>query len=611
MTPPLERVLARLPKAVHPEVSEALRSPSWRSIRRALSALAACPQGPCARIHLLCSFNVEPVLPALQLGLRCIPCAPELRAAPLDTIEQELLDPASAVYQGQSLATVILWRPEELLPDLFFPASAAPASGPGARAREIIARIQQIVQAAAKHGASPVFVSTLPMPPACGSALQSAALPGGLAQTLCEINAAILQLGSAGSRVHALDLNRWAAGFGAGFYDAQMDFMARQPFTTEAALSLGFFLGRNLRPLLVPRRKVLALDLDNTLWGGILGEDGPAGLKVGREFPGSVFSRIQREVLELKHQGVLLVLASKNDPAEARQAMASLPDMTLRWEDFALAKASFNPKYLALREAASELGLGLNSFAFLDDSDFEREQMQAFNPEVEVLNSRGDALHMLACLQAADTFDTHHISDEDRHRHADYALRSARSAPPQDNLETFLASLGLRARIQPLAPETLPRVAQMLGKTNQFNLTTRRHSLDEVQRLAALPGAICLTARLADKFGDQGLVGVLLCEPGPAARSLCVDSFLVSCRALGRGVEDVLWAELLGRASAAGVERIDAQYLPTAKNGLAARLYDRLGLARTAESAAAVDYVLQPVRPAAFPAWITVDRPSL
>jgi FkbH-like protein len=592
-------------------MAEAVNSPTWIKVRRALSAFDLCPpeqQGPEGTIHILSSFNVESIESALRLGLRCIPCRPQLSIAPLDTIEQQLLDRNSAVYQGRKLATVILWRADELLPDLQYPASSAAAQKGSRRGAELQARITKMVETYLEIGSAPLFVATLPLPAALGGALAGSRLRSGVSKTIAELDATIFELGSRDSRVHVLDLNWWSAQEGWTHYDLQMDFLAKQPLTLHAAISLGFFLARNLRPLIVPRRKVLVVDLDNTLWGGILGEDGLPQLKLGHDFPGNIFLRIQREIRELRHQGVLLVLVSKNDELPASQAMEKLPGMLLRWEDFVCRKINFNHKYLNVREAAAELGLGLDSFALIDDSDYDREQIKAFNPEVLVLNDESNPLHMLASLLQTDAFDVHQVTEEDLQRHREYELRSARSTPAKGNLEEFLSSLELRAVLQPVDAHNFDRVVQMLGKTNQFNLTTRRHRLEDVKRLTSQPGSVAVALRLVDKFGDQGIVGVLLAVPEDNAASLTIDSFLVSCRALSRGVEEVLWAELVNRAAADGMRRIHGHYLPTAKNSLVANLYDRFGLTRTCEANTSIHYVLEPVQPIAFPAWITVDK---
>jgi FkbH-like protein len=609
--PPPDPLISRLPESVREAVSNAVWEGTLGAVQQALSSFETCPadaQGPEALVQVLASFEVESIEPALRLGLRCIPSRPKLRIAPLNTIEQEVFNKTSPVYTEHSLATVVLWRADELMPDLFHPASSAGGPQGAFRDSELIARVERMVGAYVESSAVPLFLGTIPLPAALGGApLGSRPLPE-LARAISTFNASVLGLGARHPRVHALDVNWWAAQEGWGHFDLQMNFMAKQPLTAKAAISFGFFLARSLRPLIVPRHKVLAVDLDNTLWGGILGEDGIGQLKLGHDFPGSVYLRIQKEILELKHQGVLLMLASKNDEASVRQAFEQLPNMLLRWNDFVCRKINYGEKYSSLRAAAAELGLGLDSFAFLDDSDFEREQMKTFNPEVLILNDFGSALHMLSRLRQTDAFDVLQVTQEDLMRHREYELRSARSVPAEGNLEEFLSSLHLKAVLEPVHSPNFARVVQMLGKTNQFNLTTRRHQLDELERLTAKPGAVGMALRLIDKFGDQGIVAVLLAVPDEDAGGLTVDSFLVSCRALSRGVEEVLWAELVKRAAASGVSRINGHYLPTAKNGLVAELYDRFGLKRVKKTEAGSDYVLEPVVPIAFPAWIAVER---
>ena len=614
MCPTLESLVWRMPDAVRAAVAAALREGTLIKVREALAAFEGVPgesQGPEAGVQILSSFQVESIEPALLLGLRCIPVRPKLRIAPLNTIELELMNPKSVVYQQRSLANVILWRVEELLPELWYPFSAAAARGILPRVEELQERIRTMVRTYLEVASAPLFLPTLPVPAAFGGGILGCRVPRGISQAIAQFNLGIFELGALDARVHVLDLNWWYAQQGAPHYDVQMDFMAKQPLTIPAAISLGFFLARSLRPLILPRRKVLVVDLDNTLWGGILGEDGMEHLQLGHDFPGNVFLRIQREIRELKNQGVLLVLASKNDEASVRQALEQMPDMLLRWNDFVCCKVDFRPKHLNVRDAAAELGIGLNSVAFLDDSDYEREQMKAFNPEVLILNQQSNALHMLASLLQTDEFDVHLVTQEDLQRNREYELRAVRSTPLVGNLEGFLRSLELRAVLEPVQASNLDRVVQMLGKTNQFNLTTRRHRLEDVKHLTAEPHAVSLCLRLVDKFGDQGIVGVILSGPAKEADALAVDSFLVSCRALGRGIEDVLWAELLRRASNAGVKRLYARYIPTAKNGLVADLYDRFGLKRVSEADAGIDYVLDSVQPIAFPAWVGIARSGI
>jgi FkbH-like protein len=283
--------------------------------------------------------------------------------------------------------------------------------------------------------------------------------------------------------------------------------------------------------------------------------------------------------------------------------------MLLKWDDFAIRKIDWNHKHENLRDAARELGLGLDSFAFLDDSDYEREQMRQAMPEVLILNEGGDPLHILRSLWETDAFESLAISNEDRQRHRDYTIRAARDVKAHENdLEEFLKSLEMEAIIEEIGPSNMERVVTMLGKTNQFNLTTRRHSRAQVQSMLESPGAIALALRLRDKFGDQGIVAVLLAVPAGDDGTLTVDSFLVSCRALGRGVEDALWAAMAKRAHQRRVRRLEAEYLPTAKNGIVARLYDRLGLQRIEHDSSVTRYVLEPLISVEPPSWIVSEN---
>jgi FkbH-like protein len=522
------------------------------------------------------------------------------------------LDRESDFYRGQASANIVLWRVEELLPGVLHPyASGGPASLQR-QTDELLGRLDDLVEAYSQAGSRPLFLPTLMRPIAVSCGVLQSQLSCGVGAAVAKINAHLFGLASRDGRIRILDLQDWFGRQGAGAYDARMDFISRQPFTVGASVSLGLFLGRNLRPLLAPRKKVLAVDLDNTLWGGIVGEDGVEKLKLGLDFPGNVFLRLQRELIELKRQGVLLALLSKNDEPEARRAMESVPGMVLKWDDFVCRKVNFEAKYLNLRQAAAELDLGLDSFVFLDDSDYERAQMRQFNPEVLVLNEDSDPLHMLASLLQTDVFDTYRISEEDLLRHQDYSLRSARRSPGQaGSMKEFLSSLELRASVEPIHKGSIERVVQMLGKTNQFNMTTRRHALEKVRKMLAAPGSVGLTLRLRDKFGDQGIVAALLASPSEDGKTLEVDSLLMSCRVIGRGVEDTLWAAFVNRAAGRGVARITAEFIPTAKNGLAATFYERMGLAKTQDGPAGKSFTLEPVRAVVHPAWMALEEAYL
>lgn len=594
-------------------VLEALESCSLAKVRRALRLLEeikADQSGPVFDVELLSTFNLEPVRPVLELILNCLPRRARLHLAPLDAIETHLARSRGAA-DGAPSARLIIWRAEELLPEALFPFSNGFPNEIEARLDQVLNRIEGVVRLhQANDPGVPLFLSTLALPGNFSNPLFAAQHRAGLFAALGRVNQKIYGVATDSGVIYVLDLAAWAAGEGKPHASPALDFMARQPLSASGQIGFAHFVTRCLRPLIAPSRKALAIDLDNTLWGGVLGEDGVNGLQIGHEFPGNVHRRIQRELLELRARGIALVLLSKNDERDVREAFDSLPDMLLKWDDFAVQKVDWNAKHGNLRAAAQELGLGTESFAFLDDSDYEREQMRQFMPEVLILNENSDALQTLGALWETDAFDSLVVSKEDRHRQHDFNARGARDAGAhQDDLEAFLKSLEMEATIETVGPQNIDRVVTMLGKTNQFNLTTRRHSRAEVEHLIRMPGSIALVLRLRDKFGDQGIIALLLAIPAAEydTKTLLIDSFLVSCRALGRGVENALWAAMLESAHRQGIEKLEAEYRPTPKNSMVADFYPRLGLQCIGQNGAGTGYLLQPVEPSPFPLWIAVD----
>ena len=590
-------------------IMEAVESASLAKTRRALRLLQELgpeQRGPVLDVEILSTYNLEPLLPVLELAVNCLPSQARLWLAPLDSIEAHIAQPARWPSQALSGARIIIWRIEEVLPEALYPLSHGFPERLAARVDQLLQRIERVVGLHRRNSPGvPLFLSTMPIPVNLANPVSAAQHCAGPFASVSRVNQKIYEVAARDDGVHVLDLASWAAFEGSVHADAMVDFLARQPLSAKGQVGFALFIARCLRPLIIPRRKVLALDLDNTLWGGVVGEDGVNGLKLGHEFPGNIRLRIQRELLELKHRGVLLVILSKNNEADAREAFESLPDMILKWEDFAVRKIDWNHKHENLRAAARELGLGIDSFAFLDDSDYEREQMRQLMPEVLILNERPDPLQTLRALWETDAFDSLAVTEEDRRRHRDYTLRTARDVEGhQNDLEAFLKSLEMEATIEEVGPSNMERVVTMLGKTNQFNLTTRRHSHVQVQTMLASPGSVALALRLRDKFGDQGIIAVLLAVRAGDAATLVIDSFLVSCRALGRGAEDALWAELLSRACRQSVHSLEAEYIPTAKNGIVAGLYDRLGLQRVEHDSSSTRYVLEPIVPVEFPSWI-------
>ncbi len=348
-----------------------------------------------------------------------------------------------------------------------------------------------------------------------------------------------------------------------------------------ATVALARSLAAMVKSIYGKSKKCLVLDLDNTLWGGVIGDDGVQGLLLGRDNAmGEAFQNFQRYVKELQRRGVLLAVCSKNDAEAAAQGF-SHPDSILKLEDFSAFKANWNPKPDNIREIAFELNIGLDSFVFIDDNPAERALVAAQLPEVSVPDVGSDVTRFADALEQERYFEVDKIVKEDLSRGSYYGANVERNVSQgkfQDYGE-FLNSLEMVAEIAPFAPMYLERIAQLINKTNQFNLTTRRYTAAEVEAMAGDPQCLTLYGRLNDKFGDNGLVSVLVGRV--TGETLEIDVWLMSCRVLKREMELAMFDTLVEHCQARGIRKIVGAYIPTKKNAIVAGLYSELGFTRT------------------------------
>jgi len=581
----------------------ALRSGSILQIRKVLAAWAK-PEGEQRplRISIVRTFTIEAQVEALKLALchktgRSV----DVHVADLDVIEPELFDAASQTLQSSPDAVVVLWRLEELFPDL----AAASGSWEAERRRQeteaVAERLQSLVAGYRRHGTAPLFLSTFSLrdlPRWDASSLY------GLSWAIAHLNATLYELSAKNPNVYILDTAAWERDVGSAAYDEKMDCYARQPVSRAALGSFALFVAAALAPLAHPPAKVLAIDLDNVLWGGVLGEEGVAGVAIGHDYPGNVYRRIQERARVLRDRGVLLALVSKNDLPLVEEAFASRPEMVLKLGDFSAVRVNWQPKHENLQSIAEELNLGIDSFVFVDDQPFEQDIVRYHLPAVRVLECNEDPLSVLHALTATDAFDVLRVVDEDRVRVADYAAqRERKRASEEGSVEDFLRTLNLEMKLAPIDETSIERAHQMLHKTNQFNVTTPRHSRADLERMIS-DGAVSVTLAVRDRFGDQGIVGLTIATL--EGDSATVDTFLMSCRALGRGAEDALWAELVDRLFAAGARTLHAHYVPTTKNAQVAELFSRFGMALANEDGGRRTYRAKLPLEVARPDWIRI-----
>ena len=340
-------------------------------------------------------------------------------------------------------------------------------------------------------------------------------------------------------------------------------------------------------------KKVLVLDLDNTLWGGTVADDGLAGIEVGDTTArGEAFKAFQKYILSLKQRGVLLAICSKNDLGRAEEPFLKHPEMMLKLSDFVAFKANWEPKSENIRNMAAELNLGLDSFVFVDDNPAEIDIVRQFAPAVATLLLGADPSAYVAQLQDSRFFEPKNITVEDvsRSDHYQHEIRRKALLASATDMDSYLKSLEMEGVINEFTALDTPRLAQLINKSNQFNLTTRRRTEAELLVLSEDPAYVCFSLRLKDRFGDHGLISIAIGQKSGTA--LVIDTWLMSCRVLKRQVEIEVLNELVRLARRMGCSRLKGLYLPTAKNEMVRDLYAQLGFTLLKEDKCAREFEL-------------------
>ena len=367
------------------------------------------------------------------------------------------------------------------------------------------------------------------------------------------------------------------------WYDANLWFSYKLAVTPFGCVLLGKSLANLIQAIYGRTKKCLVLDLDNTLWGGIVGDDGVANLQLGSETAlAESYLAFQNYVKDLKNRGILLAVCSKNEEAVALEGLGH-PDGILRPADFAAIKANWLPKHQNITDIAADLNIGLDSLVFVDDNPAERDIVRRYLPDVTVPEVGSDPSQYPLILEKCGCFEPASINEDDLKRARYYEGNSTRSAAASacSDYGEFLESLEMVCEIKPFSPVYLGRIAQLTNKTNQFNVTTRRYTKAEIEEIAREDQYIHLYGRLIDKFGDNGLISVVVGEI--EGRSLSILLWLMSCRVLKRGMEEAMLDALVERCQERGIQRILGVYLPTAKNAMVSGLYESLGFTKTAE----------------------------
>jgi FkbH-like protein len=495
---------------------------------------------------------------------------------------QELLDPLSALHDFKPNAILFALDSRHLAQAVH---AALSESDTAAALDDAKALMLRCWRAARQAFNCPISQQTLldPFTPLMGS--NEHRLPGSRSQFVTRLNAALRDLADA-EGVDLVALDRAAARDGlAAWHDPALWHRSKQEVSPAAGPAYGEMVARLIAARQGRSYKCLVLDLDNTLWGGVIGDDGMDGIVIGQGSPlGEGFVAVQEYAKELARRGVILAVCSKNDEANAREPFEKHPEMVLRLNDVASFRANWDDKAANIKAIAAELNIGLDALVFLDDNPFERNFVREQLPMVAVPEVSEDPAEVPQVLADAGYFESLAITDEDRERTAQYQENRAREQlrAGASDMETYLRGLEMRMVWRRFDKLGLQRIVQLINKTNQFNLTTRRHTEDDVTAIMADPASFGLQIRLLDRFGDNGIIAIVIGRTTSPA-TITIDTWLMSCRVLGRGVEPTTLNLVAAQARALGATHLIGEYIPTKKNGMVRNHYEGLGFAITSK----------------------------
>jgi len=554
-------------------------------LRHLKSVEEACAGGKPLRVALLRSYTAEPMEPILKLRFLLDGYRPDIWIGGYNQYVQEILDARSPLYEFRPNLVLMMIRLEEIMPDFI---DAFPARAPSEWEERIAAKVRELgslTERIEKAFPAQVVVQNMALSYGGFFGIHDPQRPDGQSYLIQKFNHGLASEFAHRKSVFLWDFDRFVRAKGYdNLYDPKMWYVARNPFKQSAYPAIVDDVIRYLRSALGRVKKCVVVDLDNTLWGGIVGEDGIEGISLGHDYPGNCYRDFQKELLKLYHRGILLAINSKNNEGDAFEILDNHPDMVLRRKHFAAYQINWRDKATNLRTIANDLNIGIDSLVFIDDNPRECELVRQHVPECHVVCLPEKPYLIPRVLDAIPGLECIKLTEEDTQRGEMYQAQLVRgqSAATFQDLEEFWKHLELEVKIEPARPFSIPRIAQLTQRTNQMNMTTRRYTEPEVEALAHDPAWRVVSVAAKDRFGDHGIIGVMFIRLN---EDHChIDTFLMSCRVLGLNVEQYMIAFAAAVAKRAGVKKLVGEFIPTAKNKVAADMYPRLGFSKATDA---------------------------
>lgn len=578
------------------------------TVNAMLKKLPEDPSASSMKIFFLRSFTIEPALGPLEAAAACHGIRVESMVGEFNAHVQEIIDADSRLYSSEPDVIVLAIQSRDLVPGIYLDFADKTAEQIAEIVRDAVGSFRQWLDMVRTRTQAHVIIHNLECPEFPVVSPMDGQDPHGQQAAIRDLNRSLVEIASEYQGVHVLDYDSLVARHGRSrWHDHRKWLTMRMPLAADSLVPLAGEWLRFLVAIAGRSSKCLVCDLDNTMWGGIIGEDGINGIDLGVEYPGAAYQQFQRAVLDLYQQGVIIAICSKNNMDDAMEVIRDHDGMILKEPHFASMRINWQDKVQNLREIAEELNIGIDSLAFIDDNPVEREMVREMLPEVTVIDvDPSDPIGHARAVRENPMFSRVSLSDDDRRRGQMYAEQRQRKdlQTSSSSMEDYYRSLEMVADIGLVDDARLARVAQLTQKTNQLNMTTRRYSEQQIQDFASADDSHVYWINVKDRFGDNGVVGVMiLLDRGDTWE---FDTFLMSCRVIGRTVETAMLATVVEHARAAGATKLAGSFMPTKKNPPAQAIYESHGFKKISESSEEVRWELDMTTTSIDPPdWIT------
>ena len=527
------------------------------------------------RIAILSSYVLDPLSHYLDYQCQRVGIQPEFHIAPFNQYVQEIVQERGPLHEFQPEITLLSVWLEDAFPGIGDAPSQVELEN---AAEDILTKLGQLAGQFQRYSQGLFLITDFVLMHRGPHGILDNRLPHGIHAWVDNLNRRLAEVVLRHERTYLIPLHEVLSRIGIEqVYNPKMYHMARMRLNAKGLGELAQHVVRYVKPLKGLTKKCVVLDLDGTLWGGIVGELGVEGIHLGPSVPGEEYTEFQRALLNLTRRGILLAICSKNNMEDVLPVLRSHPHMVLKEEHFAAMRVNWNNKAENIREIAEELNIGLDSLVFIDDNPNERELVSQVLPEVLTVTPPTDPSRYRAFLEALTDFELLSVTQEDTERVAQYQAIGKRQAIKNAaaSIEDYLASLELQVQIEPANTDHITRVAQMCGKTNQFNLTTRRYQSADIERFVSSQEHVVYLLRVRDRFVDHGVVGAAIISKQKTEWR--IDELLMSCRVMGLTIEQAFMARLVHDARKGGAETLIGEFIPTKKNVPVRELYRKLG----------------------------------